>query len=92
MNLNQVPQQNPAVASQMMEGEAVLVHPQQGKVKVLNAVGARIWSLLDGQRSAGDIANAVSDLYSIPRDRAAQDTLSFLESLLTREFIFVDPA
>lgn len=89
ITLEHIPVPNPAVASQLMEGEAVLVHPLQGKVKVLNDVGAFIWKSLDGHASAADIAAAVTSAYAVSRETAECDTLRFLESLLAREFISV---
>lgn len=89
ITLDHIPVPNPTVASQLMDGEAVLVHPQQGKVKVLNEVGAFIWKSLDGHTSAADIAAAVTAAYTVSSETAEGDTLRFLESLLAREFISV---
>ena len=84
-----IPLPNPAVASQVMEDEAVLVHPHQGKVKVLNGVGAFIWKSLDGRRTAEDIAALITARYEVSPTEAEHDTLRFLESLLARELISI---
>ena len=90
ITLEHIPVPNPAVASQLMDGEAVLVHPMQGKVKVLNDVGAFIWKSLDGCTSAAGIASAVTAAYAVSRETAEQDTLHFLESLLARQLISIE--
>ena len=40
MQLTDVPAQAAGVVSRVIDGEAVLVHPGQGRVRVLNPVGA----------------------------------------------------
>lgn len=89
ITLEKIPLPNPAIVSKIMEDEAVLVHPQRGKVKVLNGVGAFIWQSLDGRKNAAELAADVTARYEVTRGKAEQDTLKFLESLLARELISV---
>ena len=60
MTLDSSPRQAPNVVSRQIEDEAVLVHPLQGKVRVLNAAGARVWELADGQRTVSEIAQTIA--------------------------------
>jgi len=76
-----VPVPNELVISQFMDGEAVLVDSAGGRVKVLNEAGAAIWGLVDGERSAAQIAAAISEQYRIPREQTEADTLAFLAEL-----------
>ena len=87
ISLDSVPIPNPQVVDRLLEGEAVLVHPTRGKVKVLNEVGAAIWSSLDGVASAREIAAQICSRYAVERETAEQDTLAFLESLQERDLI-----
>ena len=84
MTLDSVPQQAPAVVSRLIDGEAVLVHPGQGKVRVLNPVGARLWELADGVRTAGDIAQIIAGEYEVDLVRAEADVLAFCRDLVDR--------
>jgi pyrroloquinoline quinone biosynthesis protein D len=84
MTLDSVPQQAPAVVSRLIDGEAVLVHPGQGKVRVLNPVGARLWELADGVRTAGDIAQIIASEYDVDLVRAEADVLAFCSDLVDR--------
>ena len=70
------------VVSRVIDGEAVLVHPGQARIRVLNAVGARIWELVDGQRTLGDIAQAISAEYEVDLSRAQTDVLAFCADLI----------
>lgn len=89
LDLKQIPVPNPKVIHQVVGDEMVLVLPERGKVNVLNEAGARIWSLCDGFRSAGEIAEIVTQEYEIGSELAESDTLVFLNELADREIILV---
>ncbi len=72
---------NPAVVGSIVEGEAVLVLPEQGQVRVLNEVGARIWALADGTRTGRDIVAAICTEYDVGPAQAEADALAFLTEL-----------
>ena len=82
-----IPVPNPAVVGRIVSGEAVLVLPTKGQVKVLNEVGARIWSLIDGTRSAAEIVQVVNAEFAVSVEDATVDMLQFLEQLAEREII-----
>ena len=71
----------------ILDREAVIVQPNQGEVKVLNEVGAHIWTLADGSRSVREIALAVADHYDVPPDQAETDTMEFLNELREKALI-----
>jgi hypothetical protein len=73
----------------MLEDEAVVVLPDRGQVKVLNEVGAQIWTLADGTRSVREIAAAVCRVYAVPPAVAEADTLTFLAELRQKGLIVV---
>lgn len=87
ISLDSIPVSNPAVVSRIIKDEAVLVLPVRGQVKVLNEVGARIWSLVDGKRSTGDIVAIIETEYAVSAEDAQKDTLIFLGQLVAREII-----
>jgi len=47
----------------------------------LNEVGMFIWGLLDGKRTLGQIADAVSSEFEVTRELAELDTLEFIAVL-----------
>jgi len=67
-----------------IDDEAVLVLPEQGQVKVLNEVGARIWDLADGSRTVRDIVAAICAEYEVEPAQAEADTLDFVAELVER--------
>jgi hypothetical protein len=70
-----------------MDGEAVLVHPGRGKVKVLNEIGAEIWKRLDGESPIRKIVDDLLLLYSVERIVLEQDVFRFIEGLKERDLI-----
>jgi len=64
--------------------EAVVVLPARGKIDILNEVGARIWSMVDGHRSVREIATVICDEYHVSTTQAEADTMAFLEDLSSR--------
>ena len=72
---------NLAVVGSIVEGEAVLILPEQGQVKVLNEVGARIWALADGTCTLRQIAAALCNEYEVDQAQAEADTCTFAAEL-----------
>jgi hypothetical protein len=74
------------------ETEAVLVLPSLGKVKVLNEVGARIWSLADGSRDLSAIAGILCQEYQVGQEEAEADVLQFVSGLLESNILILREA
>lgn len=89
VNLDVVPAPNPKVIGRIVNNEAVLVLPDIGKVKVLNEVGARIWSLVDGTLSLRQIAALICTEYQVSQAEAEADTQAFLDDLAGRGVVFL---
>jgi hypothetical protein len=68
----------------LIDGEMVLVHPVQGKVRVLNGVGTRLWELADGQHSIAEMASVIAAEYDVDHDLARSDALAFCADLASR--------
>ncbi len=84
MQLSDTPCRAPGVVSRLLDGEAVLIHPAQGKVRVLNGVGARIWELADGRHSIGAMARLLAQEYEVELSQAESDALAFCRDLSGR--------
>jgi hypothetical protein len=86
--LDAIPCQVEGVIGRIVDDEAVLVLPMKGKVKVLNEVGAFIWSQVDGVNTVQSISELISSEYKVDQREAEEDTLSFLIDLEERGVIF----
>jgi hypothetical protein len=87
VNLTTIPHPHPEIIARVLENEAVLVLPLRGQVKVLNEVGTRIWTLIDGVRSTGEIITTVCQEYDTTLETATHDTTEFLAQLADRGII-----
>jgi hypothetical protein len=89
LTLNSYPAPAEHVRGRRLEHEAVVVLPDKGEVKVLNEVGAQIWSLADGTRSVREIIAVVCHAYDVPLAAAEADTLKFLAELQQKGLIII---
>ena len=83
---------HPSVVGEIVGGEAVLLLPHLGQVKVLNDVGTHIWSLCDGTRTVGQIAADVTAVFAVAETTAQHDVLEFMHDLLARGCIVLEDA
>lgn len=84
---NSIPVPAPGVVARIMDGEAVLVHPERGEVKVVNALGARIWAWMDGERTVSHLVELICETYDVEGETARADAIRFLGQLCDRELI-----
>lgn len=94
VSLDDTPYIKSDVIGRQLEHETVLVLPKQGKVKVVNEVGARIWSLIDGDLAVRDIVQMICREFQVQNKTAESDTIAFLGELMDRGLIELtsDPA
>src|SRR5688500_11695007 len=64
---------SPAVRASVSDDGLVLLDVDGGLVLSANAVGARIWQLIEHGRSTGEIARQLADDYAVPLERAQRD-------------------
>lgn len=63
------------------DGETVLFDKQGSRLLVLNAVGAGVWHLCDGNRTVEDIVSEILETLPAERDQVQTDVESFLREL-----------
>jgi hypothetical protein len=61
--------------------ELVLLDPEDGSYYTLDEVGARIWELADGTRTAAQIAAALDEEFDAPLEEIQADLLELLAEL-----------
>jgi hypothetical protein len=70
-----------------LAGEAVILHLQDGVYYGLNSVGARIWSLIQAEKTVREILDILLDEYEVEPDRSEKDVLTLLHDLASRGLI-----
>ena len=86
---NQYPIPSPNLVGRMVGDEAVLVLPGQGQVKVLNEVGARVWSLADGSRTVLEIIRAICQEFEVDETRADADVKEFVGIMVQKGILIL---
>jgi Coenzyme PQQ synthesis protein D (PqqD) len=68
----------------------VLLDIRGGLVLASNPVGARIWRLIDEQRTVSEIASEIARDHHIPVDQAIRDVSAFVDALVARDLIVAE--
>lgn len=79
-------ERDPNVVTREIAGERILVPIRKqvadmAAIYVLNETAARIWNLLDGQRSVADIGGILEQEYSVESDTVQADVVEIVEEL-----------
>lgn len=86
------PDKHPRTASRLVAGEAVIVLPEEGTVKVLNEVGSRIWELADGTRAVHEIVDTIYEEYDVDREQAREEVVAFIGEMVEGELLVMEEA
>ena len=79
-------QQDPAVVSRQIAGETILVPIRHNaadleSIYMLNETAASAWALVDGQRTLGEIRDAIATQYDVSREEAGHDLAELVARL-----------
>jgi len=77
--------------SRTIDGEALVVQPQDGMMNVLNDVGALVWESCDGTRTIAEIARLVRAKYDVSEEAALADVAEFVRDLQDKGLVELDP-
>ena len=82
-----IPIHHPRTASRVFSGEAVIITPAENTVRMFNPVGSRIWELMDGSRTVGQIVAQLIEEFDVEPERAERTTLDFFAMLEEKELV-----
>jgi len=75
------------LVSSEVDGEAIILNFSDGTYYGLNAVGARIWGLIQEPRSFSAIRAAILEEFNVDEARCTADLKSILQDLTTRGLV-----
>jgi hypothetical protein len=75
-----------------LAGEVAILDLRSGVYYGLDAVGARIWSLLQEPRTVADVQDAILEEYDVEPDRCEHDLFVLLQKLLAEGLVEVRDA
>ena len=78
---------NENVVSRELEGEAVILNLESGVYFGLNAVGTRIWALIQEHGSLRMVLEAMQEEYEVAPQELENDLLQLIEQLQARGLV-----
>jgi len=88
--MNLFPERNPELAWREIDGEAVIISPEDSHVHELNETASLIWTSADGRHSVYDIADVMAAKYDVPLPVAKADACELIE-MLSAKGLLVSP-
>lgn len=87
LQAGQIPLKAAGTDASVVGAELVVLDTEGRVIRALNPTGARIWELIDGRRSLGEIAALLAGEFRIPADRALQDVTPFVAQLASKRLL-----
>ena len=72
-----------------LEGECVILHLRTGVYYGLNAIGTRVWSLVQSPTTAAALRDALLAEYDVEPDACERDLMALLRELSERELVAI---
>jgi hypothetical protein len=79
--MNTFPQRNPKLAWREIDGEAVIISPEDSHVHELNETASIIWANADGKHSVDELAGVIAARYEVELTEAKADVDELVEVL-----------
>lgn len=92
VNLNTTLAPAPGHIATELAGEVVIMHMERGLYYGLDAVGARVWELIQEPRTLAAIRDALMAEYDVDAERCEQDLIALVEQLAAEGLIEVNNA
>jgi hypothetical protein len=74
-----------------VDGDVTMINVDTGKYYAHTSVGARIWSLLDQPRSAGEVCDRLMAEYRVDRPRCEDEVVNFLRKMAEEGVVVTVP-
>lgn len=84
-----VPVISDKAASRIIDGEAVIVLLEKRETVILNEVGSRLWEIMDGVKSIGELAKVIISEFDSAYPETLKDVFEFIEDLAKRQAISI---
>jgi hypothetical protein len=85
--MTRCPTRNPKLAWREIDGEIVIISPQDSRVHELNETASLIWKCADGTQSRAAIAERMAAEFDVAIETACQDVAEIIEVLGEKDLI-----
>ncbi|MFQ3788176.1 PqqD family peptide modification chaperone [Halomonas sp. A29] len=87
MDMTTVVKRHPSLLGSQINDDLVLFSAERGMYYGTQAVGGRIWSLIQAEASVSGICDQLLAEFSVERETCERDVLEFLEHLETEGLV-----
>ena len=78
---------NPQLAWREIDGEIVIISPEDSQVHELNETAALVWKHADGAQSLEQIAADIAAMYDVTNESAERDVAELIAQLAERQLL-----
>lgn len=89
LSVHSVVSASPEQVSCPLDDESAILNLKNSVYYGMNAVGTRVWNLLQKPRSVGELRDALLEEYDVEAERCEQDLLDLLEKMRVEGLIEV---
>ena len=72
-----------------MDGETALMSVENGAYYGMDAIGSRIWALIEKPRTVSELCDALLQEFDVEREECERDVLAFLNKLAENKLLKV---
>jgi phosphatidylserine decarboxylase len=83
------PQRNPQLAWREIDGEIVIISPEDSQVHELNETAALVWKRADGAQTVEEIAARMAAEFEVSCESAQQDVAELIAQLAEKQLLKV---
>jgi hypothetical protein len=91
ITLQTIVHRNPSLVSSNLDGEIVMMSIENGEYYGIDEIGSRIWELLELPISVNELIGILLDEFDAEKPECQSDTLEFLNELLSKNLILLEP-
>jgi len=90
--MSESPVRNPKLAWREIDGEIVIISPEDSQVHELNETASLVWKYADGIRSCDEIAVKLAAEFDVALEAARSDVAQLVATLEEKRLLFVTAA
>jgi hypothetical protein len=82
LNPGHIVSRDARTASRVIAGEAIILTPQDSRIRNLNETGSRIWELLAEKPTVEALVQRIHTEFDVTEEQARADVTAFVEQLV----------
>jgi hypothetical protein len=75
----------------VIDGEVVLLIPEEATIHALTGCGSRVWELIEGETTISAIVDSICVEYDVDAERAAAEVTEFIRRLASMNIVETVP-